>query len=89
MTIQQFIKAARSTRNPLLLEHVHPFYEASQKGFAYYGKNNPAMRKLRSLGYFTLDKKSCLAPNYNPAWYITDAGRALLPACTLAQHQGN
>jgi hypothetical protein len=89
MTIQQFIKAVRKMRNPLLLEHVHPFYEASKTGVAHYGKNSPAMRELQALGYFKLDKKSCELPNYKPTWHITEAGRALLPpSAVTSPHQG-
>lgn len=81
MTIQQFIKAARTTRNPLVLEHSFIFHEAMlhDRGAVKRGKNNETMRKLRRLGLFTLDKKSVSVPGWDPTWYITDAGRAILP----------
>jgi hypothetical protein len=78
MTIQQFIKHARRLKNTVVLEHAIVFHAAMEKGFVHYGKINPAMRKLRSLGYFTLDKKSCSIPGWNPTWHITDAGRQLV-----------
>lgn len=79
MTIQQFIKAARKLKNPVVLEHAILFHEAleSADGAIRRGKNNPHMRKLRSLGFFTLDKKSVSHPGWDPTWYITDAGRAV------------
>lgn len=80
MTIQQFIKHARSLRNPLVLEHSIIFHEAieSAEGSIHRGKNNETMRKLRRLGYFTLDRKSCSIPGWDPTWYITPAGREIL-----------
>jgi len=78
-TIQRFIKACRKLQNSAVLEHAIIFHETMQQdGVVYRGKNNETMRKLRRLGYYTLDKKSTLLPNYNPAWHITAAGRAAL-----------
>jgi hypothetical protein len=79
-TIQAFIKAARNLSDPAVLQYAIIFHAALQnpEGAVKRGKNNEAMRKLRSLGFFTLDKKSVSLPGWDPTWHITDAGRAAL-----------